>query len=52
MKGRASSFTFILGHLLDLLLEGLKFVNVILLLGRVVLKSMLSELTDLHAVIL
>ncbi len=38
--------------LLDFLLEGFKFVDVILLLGGVVLKTVLSELSNLHAVIL
>jgi hypothetical protein len=38
--------------LLDLLLECFKLVNVVLLLGRVVLKAVLRQLPDLHAVVL
>lgn len=38
--------------LLDFLLEGLKLVDVVLLLGGVVLETVLSQLSDLHAVVL
>ena len=38
--------------LLDLLFEGLKLGDVILLLGRVVLQAVLGQLADLQAVIL
>ncbi len=44
---------YIIGkNLLDLFLECLKLVDIVLLLGWVVLKAVLGQLPDLHAVVL